>query len=89
MKLATAVIALTLAALTIRADAQQITDDELVFLTPDWQGERFADGRPRVPDDILERMKLVTLEEAWAVLRNNKFNFQFDGRRGRAGTGIF
>jgi regulator of RNase E activity RraA len=59
--------------------AQQISRDELIFLTPDWQGERFEDGRPRVADDILERMKLVTHEEAWAVLRNNRFNFQYDG----------
>ena len=33
-----------------------------------WTGERLADGRPRVPDDILERMKLVTNDEAWGVL---------------------
>ena len=61
------------------AFAQQISRDELVFLTPDWEGERFADGRPRVPDDILERMKLVTLEEAWAVLRGERFNYQYEG----------
>jgi regulator of RNase E activity RraA len=59
--------------------AQQISKDELVYLTPEWQGERFPDGRPRVPDDILERMQLVTLEEAWAVLRGERFNYQFEG----------
>jgi regulator of RNase E activity RraA len=61
------------------AGGQEITREELVFLTPEWKGERFDDGRPRVPDDILERMKQVTLEEAWAVLRNNRFNFQYEG----------
>jgi regulator of RNase E activity RraA len=61
------------------ATAQQISRDELVFLTPEWKGERFDDGRPHVPDDILERMRQVTLEEAWAVLRNNRFNFQYEG----------
>jgi regulator of RNase E activity RraA len=61
------------------AGAQQISREELVFLTPEWQGERFDDGRPRVPDDILERMRQVTLEEAWAVLRNKRFNFQYEG----------
>jgi regulator of RNase E activity RraA len=59
--------------------SQQITPQELVFLTPEWQGERFDDGRPRVPDDILDRMRQVTLEEAWAVLRNNRFNFAYEG----------
>jgi regulator of RNase E activity RraA len=61
------------------AAGQQISKEELIFLTPQWEGERFADGRPRVPDDILERMRLVTLEEAWAVLRGNEFQFQFEG----------
>jgi regulator of RNase E activity RraA len=58
---------------------QQISKDELLFLTPEWKGERFPDGRPRVPDDILERMKGVTLEEAWAVLRNEHFDYQYEG----------
>ena len=52
------------------ASAQQISREELLFLTPEWKGERFPDGRPKVPDAILDRMKLVTLEEAWAVLKN-------------------
>jgi regulator of RNase E activity RraA len=58
---------------------QQISKDELIYLTPEWKGERFPDGRPKVSDDILKRMKLVTLEEAWAVLRGDKFNYQYDG----------
>ena len=58
--------------------AQQISRDELIFLTPEWKGERYADGRPKVPDPILNRMKLVTLEEAWAVLRNENYNYQYD-----------
>jgi len=68
---------LPLAAPTV--SAQQISKDELLYLTPAWEGERFADGRPRVADDILERMKLVTLEEAWAVLRGEGFHYQYEG----------
>jgi regulator of RNase E activity RraA len=79
MKLARAVMALAFTLLTSGLNAQQISKAELEFLTPEWRGERFADGRPKVADDILQRMKLVTLEEAWAVLRNNRFNFQYDG----------
>jgi regulator of RNase E activity RraA len=59
--------------------AQQISKEQLIFLTPEWKGERFADGRPKVPDAILQRMKLVTLEEAWAVLKNENFKHQFEG----------
>jgi regulator of RNase E activity RraA len=58
--------------------AQQISKEELIFLTPLWKGERFPDGRPKVPDNLLNRMKLVTLEEAWAVLRNENFKHQYD-----------
>lgn len=58
--------------------AQQITKEELIFLTPEWKGERFSDGRPKVADEILDRMKLVTLEEAWAVLRNENYNYQYE-----------
>ena len=57
---------------------QQISKEELIFLTPQWKGERFADGRPKVPDNILKRMKLVTLEEAWAVLKGDNFKHQYD-----------
>ncbi len=48
-------------------------------LTPEWKGERFADGRPKVPDAILERLKKISLEEAWSVLRNKGFLNQFEG----------
>jgi regulator of RNase E activity RraA len=81
------------------AHGQQISRADLVMLTPEWKGERFADGRPKVPDELLRRMKLVTLEEAWAVLRNENFKHQYaDGWQclnpdsvlvGRAVTAIF
>jgi 4-hydroxy-4-methyl-2-oxoglutarate aldolase len=41
--------------------------------------ERFEDGRPRVPDDLLKRMEIFTTEEAWGVLRKHGFNRQFEG----------
>jgi regulator of RNase E activity RraA len=58
--------------------SQQITKEQLLFLTREWKGDRFSDGRPKVPDSILNRMKLVTLEEAWAVLRNENYKHQYD-----------
>jgi 4-hydroxy-4-methyl-2-oxoglutarate aldolase len=48
-------------------------------LTPEWRGERFPDGRPKVPDSILERLKNISLEEAWGVLQNKGFMNQFEG----------
>jgi regulator of RNase E activity RraA len=48
-------------------------------LTPEWKGERFPDGRPKVSDALLERLKNISLEEAWGVLRNKGYNNQFEG----------
>ena len=48
-------------------------------LTPEWKGERLADGRPKVPDAVLERLKNISIEEAWGVLRNKGFMNQFEG----------
>ncbi|MCK5440750.1 MAG: RraA family protein [Maribacter sp.] len=60
-------------------NAQTTSTEQIIFLTPQWQGERFDDGRPKVTDDILERMKGVSIEEAWGVLRNEGYHNQFEG----------
>ena len=54
----------------------QITKEQLIALTPLWTGERFPDGRPKVPDDIMKRMKSVSVEEAWAVMKNAGYGYQ-------------
>src|SRR4030095_10476576 len=56
--------------------SQQMSKEELIFLTPEWKGERFPDGRPKVPDNILQRMKAVSVEEAWAVMKNAGYGYQ-------------
>jgi regulator of RNase E activity RraA len=54
--------------------------DRVAALTPKWTGERSSDGRPRVSEDILERMKAVTNDEAWGVVeKTHGYNFQFEG----------
>lgn len=57
--------------------AQQINREQLILLTPEWKGERFPDGRPKVPDDLIERMKLVSHDEAWAVMKNAGYKYQY------------
>ena len=49
---------------------------ELTRLNP---FDRFEDGRPRVPDDLITRMETVTTEQAWGVLRRHGYHFQFEG----------
>lgn len=61
----------------VKAQQAQISKQELIALTPEWEGERYPDGRPKVPANILERMKKVTIEEAWAVLRGANFEHQY------------
>jgi 4-hydroxy-4-methyl-2-oxoglutarate aldolase len=51
----------------------------IIALTPEWKGERFPDGRPKVSDAILERLKNISIEEAWGVLRNTGYYNQFEG----------
>ena len=48
-------------------------------LTPEWKGERLPDGRPKVSDSMLERLKNISLEEAWGALRNKGYLNQFEG----------
>lgn len=59
--------------------AQHLSEDEMLFLTQEWEGERYPDGRPMVSADILERMQIVSIEEAWAVLRQHGYHSQFAG----------
>jgi 4-hydroxy-4-methyl-2-oxoglutarate aldolase len=61
-------------------NAQDLTlsRQEMIELTPKWEGERFPDGRPKVPDDILKRMKRIPLEQAWGVLRAAGYPHQYE-----------
>ena len=65
--------------LSITAQQVTLTPDQIRGYTPDWKGERFPDGRPKVSDAMLERLKKVHLEEAWGVLRNKGYQNQFEG----------
>ncbi len=53
--------------------------EEIKAMTSAWKGERFEDGRPKVSDAILARLKSISMEEAWGVLRNKGYHNQFEG----------
>lgn len=59
--------------------AQTIPKEELIFLTSEWKGERFEDGRPKIPEDLLERAKRIGIDDAWTVLKNEGYTNQFAG----------
>lgn len=55
---------------TLNLPAQQIspTPEQVKTLTSEWKGERTADGRPKVPDIIIERLQNCTLEQVWGYM---------------------
>lgn len=74
-------IVVLLLLLFISAGVAQVgvfSKEELIKYTPGWKGERFPDGRPKVADDLLKRLKPVSIEEAWAVCNRHGFINQFE-----------
>ena len=61
------------------AQLGMFSKEQRVEFTRDWKGERFPDGRPEVPDSVLESLKHVDAEEAWGTLRAAGFPNQFEG----------
>jgi regulator of RNase E activity RraA len=57
----------------------QPTREEIVSLTSLNPFSRFADGRPCVPDELLDRLLGATTEQAWKVLDTEGYRFQFAG----------
>ena len=55
------------------------TKEQRIEITREWKGERFPDGRPKVPDEVLVRLKNTTAEEAWGTLRKHGYKLQFEG----------
>ncbi len=56
-----------------------LTPEELIDYTCEWSGERFADGRPKVPDALIARARNITVTAAWGVLRNEGYHHQYEG----------
>jgi 4-hydroxy-4-methyl-2-oxoglutarate aldolase len=57
----------------------KMTKDQMMFYTSDWKGDRFPDGRPKVPDDLLKRALDVSVEDVWDYLREHGYRNQFEG----------
>jgi 4-hydroxy-4-methyl-2-oxoglutarate aldolase len=68
-----------LCAMPLYAQLGMVTNTQRIDLTREWKGERFPDGRPKVPDDVLDRLKNTSAEEAWGTLRRLGYRFQFEG----------
>ncbi len=51
--------------------------EDIIALTPEWTGERFPDGRPKVPDSYLDALRTMTLEELWKPIFVKGYENQF------------
>lgn len=62
------------------ADDQVVaSEDEILYYTYEWEGERMPDGRPKVSDELLERVKNIKLEDAWQYLNELGYPNQYEG----------
>lgn len=57
----------------------RLTRDQMIRYTAKNPYDRFEDGRPKVPDKLLERVKGLSLEEAWGILMSKGYRHQFAG----------
>src|SRR5271157_1296296 len=65
--------------LPISANAQLVTfsKQDLIDYTAANPFDRLPDGRPKVPDELIERARGLSSEEVWAVLQQKGFNNQY------------
>lgn len=76
---ALAAVLTAFAACPASAQLGMFTNEQRIDITREWKGERFPDGRPKVPDAVLDRLKETTAEEAWGTLRRLGYHNQFEG----------
>ena len=56
---------------TFCAQAQwMLSKEQMIAYTSRNPYERFEDGRPKVPDDLLAKVKSLVIEEAWGAVRS-------------------
>ena len=55
----------------------RFTREQMIRYTPKNPFERFPDGRPKVPDALLEKVKTLSVEEAWGILRSKGYQSQY------------
>ncbi len=61
------------------AQVSTLSKDQMLKYTEKWQGERFADGRPKVDAKLIDKMDGLSAEEIWAVLPGEGYRNQYEG----------
>jgi 4-hydroxy-4-methyl-2-oxoglutarate aldolase len=73
----TACIVELLASSCAYAQLYTFSQQELIDYTAQSPFDRFADGRPKVPDSLIERARDLSSEEVWAGLHEDGFRNQY------------
>jgi len=64
---------------SVHASAQvKTTKQQILFYTSDWKGERFPDGRPKIPDSVVQRAANITIEDLWDFLESHGYHCQYE-----------
>ena len=63
----------------LHAQIYTLNHEQMVKLTAENPFDRFPDGRPKVPDALLEKCKGLSIEEVWAVLNTKGYKWQLAG----------
>ena len=64
-------------AVPVHAQIFQFTREQLIDYTKDNPFDRFPDGRPKVPDELLKKLQGVSSEEVWTILNKHHYMNQF------------
>ena len=68
-----------LVACSLNAQVFSFTKDQMLRYTARNPFDRFEDGRPKVPDSLLEKVRGLSVEEVWSVLPGAGFPNQYEG----------
>lgn len=79
IRIALGILVLSAIAAPTQAQLGLFSSEQRIAFTPDWHGERFPDGRPKVSDAVLLRLNDTDAEQAWDVLQDAGYPNQFEG----------
>ena len=67
-----------LMAIPVKSQLVRWNPEDIKLLTQEWTGERTPDGRPKVSEELLERLKFVSMEECWSFMGSRGYPNQFE-----------
>jgi len=63
----------------LTAQVFEFSREQMIKCTAKNPFGRFEDGRPKVPDSLIEKIRELSAEDCWGVLRRHQYVNQFEG----------